>query len=554
MFSFGRRVKPKPDELERLLYDFGVHTDDVSRIKEQGKLRIRDLRELSMDPVLSCAGEIHDALLSIGELESKAVKRRVFRLLSFQKQRRRPRSGSYESVTGSVQSARDSLSGEEEDIEDALALVGCFDGSDSTKMEGEREGEVGDNCIIVSRAHVEEDATTTAIAANEDTDTAGFWGFLGGIFCGTPTVPEMEPPTYSIEEMKEVDAPVEVRVHRGASEGKHSKKTSKVAGKAAAAKAVGVAEIGTITLPEEEESACHIELMSTCRRAGMQMTTTTTTKQGQLATGDMDEVMRTARHDAIRISRLYLGLSHFVDTEARFQWKAFSGNKPGIRRGSVFTAVPPGCVANAQLAIRSEAYVHSHWQRVFDLMTDDSRSSLYDSNINQYKQLRIDRDQRILARHYTYHAVWPTKARDVVMLTTWQTLDDYDGAVLISTTGLPDATVPSSSDCVRATVCSSSCLIRPGYSPHGRNAPVTLPAVQTEGKGEREKVGEGEKDNTWCHVTFLTHCDPGGGVPSWITNMLGPSNSLMCLMAMRDIVEKEEEQAAAAAAAAAAGG
>ena len=35
---------------------------------------------------------------------------------------------------------------------------------------------------------------------------------------------------------------------------------------------------------------------------------------------------------------------------------------------------------------------------------------------------------------------------------------------------------------------------------------------------------------------------PGGGVPSFVTNMLGPSNSLQCLLAMRAIVEREEKE------------
>ena len=139
------------------------------------------------------------------------------------------------------------------------------------------------------------------------------------------------------------------------------------------------------------------------------------------------------------------------------------------------------------------------------------------------------------------------------MVTTWERLEggeDEEGAILISTIGLPDSVAPSSDECVRAYVCSSSCLIRPGYSPSrkGYRAPSIIPASSLPGKagGAQDTGGseEGarEKDDSWCHVTFCTHCDPGGGVPSFVTNMLGPSNSLQCLLAMRAIVEREEKE------------
>ena len=49
------------------------------------------------------------------------------------------------------------------------------------------------------------------------------------------------------------------------------------------------------------------------------------------------------------------------------------------------------------------------------------------------------------------------------MVSTWEQLSD--DSVLVSTMGLPDYIEPSEGS-VRAYVCSSSCHIRPGYSPH----------------------------------------------------------------------------------------
>ena len=89
--------------------------------------------------------------------------------------------------------------------------------------------------------------------------------------------------------------------------------------------------------------------------------------------------------------------------------------------------------------------------------------------------------------------------------------------------------------------------MRPGYSPHKCPIPKETWKLddpkghtQTE-EGNRE---EGEKDEEWCHVTFCTHVDPGGSVPAFVTNLLGPNNSLKCLLSMKDIVEREEKEKA----------
>ena len=82
--------------------------------------------------------------------------------------------------------------------------------------------------------------------------------------------------------------------------------------------------------------------------------------------------------------------------------------------------------------------------------------------------------------------------------------------------------------------------MRPGYSP---KCPIPKemetwkrdsdePVTKSEGV-EGEGVDEGVMDDEWCHVTFCTHIDPGGSVPAFVTNLLGPNNSLKCLMSMK---------------------
>lgn len=261
----------------------------------------------------------------------------------------------------------------------------------------------------------------------------------------------------------------------------------------------------------------------------------------KIDTSNVNEILKTCTRDAVRISRFYLCLD-LLDIGDQFEWKLFSGKPGGL--DLVYTAYPPGYGTSSQVAIRSETYVHANWKKVFDIMTTDERTALYDPNVNTYKQLRIDHEERVFARQYWFHAVWPTKARESVMVTTWERLEDHDGAILISTIGLPDCMAPRSDSCVRAFVCSSSCLIRPGYSPNdnGYRAPALVPEHGIESRnGNAYGDTQGRvKDDAWCHVTFCTHCDPGGGVPSFVTNMLGPSSSLMCLLAMKAIVEKEE--------------
>ena len=63
----------------------------------------------------------------------------------------------------------------------------------------------------------------------------------------------------------------------------------------------------------------------------------------------------------------------------------------------VYTAYPPGYGQGTQVAIRSSTYINSNYKRVLDIMLDDTRSKSYDPNVNKFKQLLIDKGERVLS-------------------------------------------------------------------------------------------------------------------------------------------------------------
>lgn len=548
MFAIGRRrLKLAPEEIERLLYDHGLRKAEVQKLSSSSAgssppgssgiegLSIRALREVAKgdpdeDPMTE---KVRAALISVGELKSKSIRRRIIRMFKRKGvEKRGSVIGGGKDLLGRTVFERPSILAEMEDIDDTADLEesSSDDSEDLNRMEAQLEGmeEDGSQDLVLPQNISYSAALNGDMRSMEAPRTQGesFWEMLGIIFCAAPA--PVDEPTYTVTDIQESHVPLKQKVH----------KSKKKAPPRAVRRQTAPAAISTSTGESPLAAAAskisgHPQLLSTYRQME---------RDGKAFTIDVsniNEILETCVRDSLRVSRLYLCLDR-LDGGHKFEWKLFSGKPGGL--DLVYTSFPPGYGSSSQVAIRSETYVNANWKRVFDIMMTDARTASYDPNVNTFKQLRIDHEERIYARHYWFHAVWPTKARDFVMVTTWERLED--GAVLISTIGLPDCVSPRSDECVRAYVCSSSCLIRPGYSPkeNGYRAPAVLsPPTSSSGKEERNDEGkEREKDDSWCHVTFCTHCDPGGGVPSFVTNMLGPSNSLQCLLSMRAIVEKEE--------------
>ena len=501
---FRRKNKLSAAQIEELLLEFDVRDGEIEELKRQDALNIRKLRVVATSGLCPYSENVRDALDSAGELESKSVKLKMARFIR-------------KSLATSERSEIDrrSLMMEEEDYDDE-DLNDYFDGDDVS---------LAASSVNLTGTNRREDSMSLAFTNSPPkSPKSSFWADVTCIFCGSGDSTQDEPPTYDPDDLSRRS-----KAYTGPG-GKRRTMRSRTAEAAVAAKRAS-----------KPKQLGHPELMDKFRLAVMRG------EEGEYLDfnkGISPETIATLNAESGRISRLYLGILKVSDG-ARFKWTLFSDYGKGTE---VYTAFPPGYGEGTQVAIRSTAYVNANYRRVLDIMTDDARSSSYDPNVREYTQLMVVEEERASIRHYWFHPVWPTQARDIVMTSSWD--EQLDGSVIISTIGLPDYIEPSDGS-VRAYVCSSSCHIRPGYSP---KCPIPKemetwkrdsdePVTKSEGV-EGEGVDEGVMDDEWCHVTFCTHIDPGGSVPAFVTNLLGPNNSLKCLMSMKAIVEKEEKEKA----------
>ncbi len=503
MSIFGRRrTKLKPDQIEELLLQFDVADEEIEELKRQNAINIRKLRVVATSGMCPYSENVKDALDYVGELESKSMKLKITKLI--RKSIRREERTELDTRPLMIE-------GEDYDEED---LDDYFD-----DMTINWTGRNDDDQSLLSRLGDDMGINSTPSLSKIPPRT--FWDDIACIFCGMSGSAQEEPPPYD-----------PLGGHRRSEthprlEGEGTRKLSRTRKPS-----------GALSAEKAAKRPCgHPELIDRLRlavaRGGGH-------ERLDFSTEVNRDIIESTKKESCRIGKLYLGLLKLSDG-ARFDWKLFSDNGKGTE---VYTAYPPGYGEGTQVAIRASTYINASYKRVLDIMLDDTRSSSYDRNVNVYKQLMVKEEERTFIRHYWFHPVWPTQARDTVMVSTWE--EQADGSVVISTLGLPDYIEPSEGT-VRAYVCSSSCHMRPGYSPHKCPIPKETWKLddpkghtQTE-EGNRE---EGEKDEEWCHVTFCTHVDPGGSVPAFVTNLLGPNNSLKCLLSMKDIVEREEKEKA----------
>lgn len=209
--------------------------------------------------------------------------------------------------------------------------------------------------------------------------------------------------------------------------------------------------------------------------------------------------------------------AHYV-SEARRLFRIFTGLTPV--EGLVFNWVLRSTKGN--ITVHSSDVPDSTWQatktdciikaskhRICQLITDDTRTCEYDDGVDGYEMLqRVDPQTAI--RHYKFKPIWPTAPRDAAMVTTWEELEN--GSILISTVSMPDDYCPPVQNFVRLKLLSSGALLRPIDEKHGGGTAVT----------------------------FITHADLGGSVPSFIINMLGTGAPIKNMTNVQRICEKEE--------------
>lgn len=188
-------------------------------------------------------------------------------------------------------------------------------------------------------------------------------------------------------------------------------------------------------------------------------------------------------NESRRIFRIYSGIDKVQGIN--FKWN--------IRSKSNNIIVSAANVINSKyLVIKSTSRCHADKYTITNLLYDVTRVSEYEDNIEGYEILYDDLNSNCSIRRFRYKKISPVSARDAVVITTWTELNDDIGSILITTLSVPTLWYPPPKSFVRAFVHSSGAIIRP----------------------INDNIGGG------CEITFLTHCDVGGYVPSTLLNMI----------------------------------
>ena len=232
-------------------------------------------------------------------------------------------------------------------------------------------------------------------------------------------------------------------------------------------------------------------------------------KSRVLVNNDMEKFSRDLIDESRRLFKIYLGLKRIEGLNFNWVWKI---DKNGV---IVHTATVEG---SNWLAVKSDSICKADKYTICNLLVDDSRTTEYDNGVDGYEVIyRFDHKSCI--RRYWYKAVWPVAARDFVTMTCWTELND--GCIMISTVSPPPNWYPAkecknNKDTVRAIIFSSGAFIRP----------------------LDDSVGGG------CAITFVTHCDVGGSVPSSLLNMMIVGTPVRTMTKVVEISEADNNPSA----------
>lgn len=117
-------------------------------------------------------------------------------------------------------------------------------------------------------------------------------------------------------------------------------------------------------------------------------------------------------------------------------------------------------------------------------------------------------------------AIWPTTARDFVVCTSWQKLDD--GSIVICTRSASDELFEKQKNFVRATINISGYWIQP----------VT-------GLPNDDPMYESSSESDACKVTLISHMDLGGSLPAYVLNMVQVEGPIKTLSGIRKALQKK---------------
>jgi len=128
---------------------------------------------------------------------------------------------------------------------------------------------------------------------------------------------------------------------------------------------------------------------------------------------------------------------------------------------SVETVVVTGTKWNCY---RVSGMIEATPMQVASLVLNDDRIGEYDEMFDRIELLEVV-DEKSRVRHSFYKPVWPTTARDFVIMTTWEPLED--GRVLVATRSVHHPLVPAEKNFVRARVLIAGYVFTPAESQEG---------------------------------------------------------------------------------------
>jgi len=172
----------------------------------------------------------------------------------------------------------------------------------------------------------------------------------------------------------------------------------------------------------------------------------------------------------------------------------FIKEKDGIK---VFTRNEPG---SSLKSYKGEVIFEAPMEKVCSVLDNVKDISWWDKDISDVKVLAYEKNK--YAQYYLiYHMPWPMSNRDLVVETRIST-DPVTGARSFMTKPLLN-TVPEKSGLVRIRNYQQTWIVR-------------------------------SLDNGNVQVILEGSTDPGGDIPSWVTNMVVAETPLMAIASLRD--------------------
>ncbi|GIV32784.1 MAG: hypothetical protein KatS3mg031_0319 [Chitinophagales bacterium] len=155
-------------------------------------------------------------------------------------------------------------------------------------------------------------------------------------------------------------------------------------------------------------------------------------------------------------------------------------------------------------ASKAVVFIHSDIKKVFDMLTDADHHNQWMDRVKASRLLKKISDNEFYV-YYEAEAPWPVNNRDVVARFRIEKAED--GKVKIVSVGEPTYLPP-------------------------KDGVVRVP--DTQSVWELIQV-----DENLVEVTFISHVDPGGSVPEWISNLTVTDNPLNTLKNLKLLLEKK---------------